>query len=112
MFRAISSSLAPPEFCTSGDTDRIMVTVLGMVAEMERKFILERQRTGIEAAKAKGGVYKGRKPINIYGDWWGLPVCDCRGASGQIANVTRRKGEPRTECLSTHSPRICREPEC
>ena len=29
------------------------------MAEMERKFILERQRTGIEAAKAKG-VYKGR----------------------------------------------------
>jgi DNA invertase Pin-like site-specific DNA recombinase len=39
-----------------------MVTVLGMVAEMERKSILERQRTGIEAAKARGGVYKGRKP--------------------------------------------------
>jgi DNA invertase Pin-like site-specific DNA recombinase len=50
-----------PEFCTSTDTGRILVTVLGMVAEMERKFILERQRTGIEAAK-KNGVYKGRKP--------------------------------------------------
>ena len=35
--------------------------VLGMVAEMERKFIRERQQAGIEAAKAKG-VYKGRKP--------------------------------------------------
>src|SRR3954469_18640391 len=32
-----------------------------MVAEMERKFICERQQAGIEAAKAKG-VYKGRKP--------------------------------------------------
>jgi DNA invertase Pin-like site-specific DNA recombinase len=51
-----------PEFCTSTDTGRILVTVLGMVAEMERRFILERQRAGIEAAKAKGGVYKGRKP--------------------------------------------------
>ena len=38
-----------------------MATVLGMVAEMERKFILERQRAGIDAAKARG-VYKGRKP--------------------------------------------------
>jgi DNA invertase Pin-like site-specific DNA recombinase len=37
------------------------VTVLGMVAEMEHKFIRERQQAGIEAAKAKG-VYKGRKP--------------------------------------------------
>ena len=32
-----------------------------MVAEMERKFIRERQQAGIEAAKAKG-IYKGRKP--------------------------------------------------
>lgn len=32
-----------------------------MVAEMERRFIRERQQAGIEAAKAKG-VYKGRKP--------------------------------------------------
>jgi len=50
-----------PEFATSTDTGRILVTVLGMVAEMERKFIRERQQAGIEAAKAKG-IYKGRKP--------------------------------------------------
>jgi DNA invertase Pin-like site-specific DNA recombinase len=50
-----------PNFCTSTDTGRILVTVLGMVAEMERRFILERQRAGIEAAKKKG-AYKGRKP--------------------------------------------------
>jgi DNA invertase Pin-like site-specific DNA recombinase len=50
-----------PEFSTSSDTGRILVTVLGMVAEMERRFIQERQRAGIEAAKKKG-VYRGRKP--------------------------------------------------
>ena len=50
-----------PEFCTSNDTGRIMAMVLGMVAEMERRFILERQRAGIDVAKKKG-VYKGRKP--------------------------------------------------
>jgi DNA invertase Pin-like site-specific DNA recombinase len=50
-----------PEFCTSTDTGRILATVLGMVAEMERRLIAERQRAGIEAAKKKG-VYKGRKP--------------------------------------------------
>jgi DNA invertase Pin-like site-specific DNA recombinase len=38
---------------------RMVVTVLGMVAEMELGFIRDRQRTGIEAAKANG-VYKGR----------------------------------------------------
>jgi len=37
------------------------VTVLGMVAEMERNFIRSRQQAGIEAAK-KRGVYRGRKP--------------------------------------------------
>ncbi len=32
----------------------ILVTVLGMVAERERKFIRERQQAGIEAARIKG----------------------------------------------------------
>lgn len=40
-----------------------MLTVLGMVAEMELTFIKERQRAGIEAAKAKG-IYKGR-PVTL-----------------------------------------------
>jgi len=50
-----------PEFSTSTETGRILVTVLGMVAEMERNFIRSRQQAGIEAAKKKG-VYRGRKP--------------------------------------------------
>src|SRR5215207_868498 len=50
-----------PVFSTKNATGSILVTVLGMVAEMERRFIRERQQAGIEAAKTKG-VYKGRKP--------------------------------------------------
>jgi DNA invertase Pin-like site-specific DNA recombinase len=38
---------------------KMVLTVLGMVAEMELGFIRDRQRAGIEAAKARG-VYKGR----------------------------------------------------
>ena len=38
----------------------IIMTVLGMVAQMERRFIKERQRDGIERAKADG-VYQGGK---------------------------------------------------
>jgi DNA invertase Pin-like site-specific DNA recombinase len=38
---------------------RMVVTVLGMVAEMELGFIRDRQRAGIDTAKAKG-LYKGR----------------------------------------------------
>src|SRR4051812_23301840 len=44
---------------TSGMNGRIVLTVLSMVAEMERTFIRERQRVGIDRAK-KAGVYKGR----------------------------------------------------
>ena len=49
-----------PEIDTSKPEGRIILTTLSMVAEMELTFIKERQRAGIEAAKAKG-IYKGRK---------------------------------------------------
>ncbi|MFM0323720.1 recombinase family protein [Caballeronia glebae] len=41
--------------------DDLMMTMLGGFAQFERAIIRERQREGIELAKAKG-VYKGRKP--------------------------------------------------
>ncbi len=40
---------------------RLMLTVLGAIAEFEREIMLERQREGIAKAKAEG-KYKGRKP--------------------------------------------------
>ena len=52
-----------PHVSTKGQTGRIVLTVLGMVAEMELGFIRERQRAGIEKARANG-VYKGR-PITL-----------------------------------------------
>ncbi|MCJ2038251.1 recombinase family protein [Methylobacterium sp. J-059] len=46
---------------TSTPTGKLMLNVLGGVAQFEREIMLERQREGI--AKAKGeGAYKGRKP--------------------------------------------------
>lgn len=39
-----------------------MLTVFGAVAELEREYILQRQREGIAIAKAEG-KYRGRKPI-------------------------------------------------
>ncbi len=59
--KGASLRVLEPEFNTGTDTGRILVTVLGMVAEMELKFIRERQRAGIDNAK-RNGVYKGRKP--------------------------------------------------
>jgi DNA invertase Pin-like site-specific DNA recombinase len=46
---------------TATPTGRLMLTMLGAVAEFERSLMLERQKVGIEKAKAEG-VYKGRKP--------------------------------------------------
>jgi DNA invertase Pin-like site-specific DNA recombinase len=48
-----------PAVDTGGPMGRMVLTVLGMVAEMELGFIRDRQRAGIDAAKLKG-VYKGR----------------------------------------------------
>jgi DNA invertase Pin-like site-specific DNA recombinase len=43
---------------------RFMLTIFGALAELERESILERQREGIEIAKAEG-KYKGRKPVAV-----------------------------------------------
>ena len=48
---------------TTTPTGKFMLTVFGAVAELEREYILQRQREGIAVAKEKG-VYKGRKPID------------------------------------------------
>jgi DNA invertase Pin-like site-specific DNA recombinase len=46
---------------TSTATGKLMMTMLGAVAEFEREMMLERQREGIAKAKA-AGKYKGRQP--------------------------------------------------
>lgn len=46
---------------TSTPTGKLMLTVLGGIAEFERGIMLERQREGIAKAKVEG-KYKGRKP--------------------------------------------------
>lgn len=48
------------EVATAGSMGRMVITILGMVADMELEFIKDRQRAGIDAAKANG-IYKGRK---------------------------------------------------
>ncbi len=53
-----------PHVTTRGETGRIVMTVLGMVAQMERRFIKERQREGIERAKADGLYRGGKRRLN------------------------------------------------
>ena len=47
---------------TTTPTGKFMLTVFGAVAELEREYILQRQREGIEIAKHQG-KYTGRKAI-------------------------------------------------
>ena len=57
--RDCSLQVLEPAIDTGGPMGKVMLTVLGMVSEMELGFIKERQRAGIEKAKA-AGKYKGR----------------------------------------------------
>lgn len=53
---------------TSNATGKLMLNVLGSVAQFEREMMLERQREGIAKAKALG-KYKGRKATaQVHGD--------------------------------------------
>jgi DNA invertase Pin-like site-specific DNA recombinase len=54
-------SMGGAEVDTRTPTGRMMLTMLGAVAEFERALMLERQREGIAKAKA-AGRYKGRAP--------------------------------------------------
>lgn len=47
---------------TATPTGKFMLTVFGAVAELEREYILQRQREGIAITKGQGR-YTGRKPI-------------------------------------------------
>lgn len=49
---------------TTTPTGKFMLTVFGAVAELEREYILQRQREGIEIAKTQG-KYKGRKTMPL-----------------------------------------------
>lgn len=43
--------------------NKLLLGIMGAIAEFERELILERQKEGIAQAKLKG-VYKGRKPVS------------------------------------------------
>ena len=69
-------SMGGEKLDTRSPTARLMLTMLGAVAEFERALMLERQREGIAKAKAEKR-YKGRAPT----------------ARRQTADVVRLKGE-------------------
>ena len=78
---------------------RMVLTVLGMVAEMELGFIRDRQGVGIDAAKAKG-IYKGRpatfdcaRIVSLREEGMGATEIRPSGASGETyIRRSRRQG--------------------
>lgn len=53
---------------TATATGKLMLTMIGAIAEFERQNMLERQREGIALAKANGR-YKGRKSVDYPSNW-------------------------------------------
>lgn len=53
---------------TSTATGKLMLTMIGAIAEFERANMLERQKEGIAIAKAEG-KFKGRKEIDYPKNW-------------------------------------------
>ncbi len=53
-----------PHVSTRGEMGHLVLTVLGMVAQMERRFIKERQREGIERAKGEGAYAGGKRRLD------------------------------------------------
>lgn len=73
---------------TTTPAGQFMLTVFAAVAQLERDYILARQREGIEAKKAQGG-YKGRVPIKVDEKQFEQEYRLWR--SGQITAVTAMK---------------------
>lgn len=73
---------------TSTPTGKLMLNVLGGVAEFEREIMLERQREGIAKAKADG-KYKGRAPT---AQRKAADVMQLRSAGIGAAEIARQLG--------------------
>lgn len=67
--RSAFVTVLDPFVSTKGEMGQIVMTVLGMVAQMERRFIKERQREGIERAKQQGKYKGGRHRIDREEIW-------------------------------------------
>ena len=73
---------------TKTPAGKFMLTVFGAVAELERDYLLQRQREGIEQAKLQG-KYRGRRPIGIDPALW-ESVCG-KWRDGKITAVEAQR---------------------
>ena len=85
---------------TNSPTGKFMLTVFAAISQIEREQLKQRQREGIEIAKAQG-KYTGRKPIptdwakfrQLYGEWKGKQITgrDFMRRMGITANTFYRR---------------------
>lgn len=85
---------------TNSPTGKFMLTVFAALSQLEREQLKQRQREGIEIAKAQG-KYMGRKPIptdwtkfgQLYGEWKGKQITgrDFMRRMGITANTFYRR---------------------
>lgn len=73
---------------TGTPTGRLMLNVLGSVAQFEREIMLERQREGIAKAKA-AGKYKGRAPTAKAKE---AQVAELAAQEVSLSEIARRLG--------------------
>lgn len=59
-----SVSVIDPRLSTKGEMGQVVLTLLAMVGQMERRFVKERQREGIARAKADGTHRGGRRRLD------------------------------------------------
>ena len=59
--KGVALRILDPDINTGGPMGKLVLTMLGAIAEFERAIMLERQREGIAKAKREG-KFKGRKP--------------------------------------------------
>lgn len=80
-----------PHVSTRGDMGHLVMTVLGMVAQMERRFIKERQKEGIDRAKTAGVYTGGKRRIDR------AEVLGLRAAGLGPAAIARQVGSSRMQ---------------
>ena len=62
--RGASVTVLDPHVSTRGEIGHVVLTVLGMVAQMERRSMKERQREGIARATAEGAYAGGKRRLD------------------------------------------------
>ena len=82
------------QFNTGTPQGKFILTIFAALAELERENILERQREGIEIAKA-AGKYKGRKPIPITNDFIKI-IEDWHNGKIQLKDAIAKSGMSQT----------------